>query len=129
MSEQHELSGSSQLAIQRQQELKDTFERRKRARELAVPTNDNAVKLKLREYGQPICLFGEGAPERRDRLREAMAQQVDLDEPVFGWQTNGRGLTHSYKYGFGMIDAALAVSKAEVGVSRAFPQKTARQEV
>ena len=79
--ELHELSASSQMAIARQQELKDTIEKRKRARELAVPTNDIAVKLKLREFGEPICLFGEGAPERRERLREIMAQQIDLDEP------------------------------------------------
>ena len=49
--EMHDLSASSQAAIARQQELKDTIEKRKRARELAVPTNDNAVKLKLREFG------------------------------------------------------------------------------
>ena len=42
---------------------------KKRARELAVPTNDNAVKLKLREYNEPITMFAEAAPERRERLR------------------------------------------------------------
>ena len=76
-----ELSSSSQAAIERQKELKETIEKRKRARELAVPTNDNAVKLKLREYGEPICLFAEGAPERRERLRDVMAQNLDLDTP------------------------------------------------
>lgn len=80
-SEVHELSASSQMALERQQALKDTIEKRKRARELAVPTNDNAVKLKLREYGEPICLFGEAAPERRERLREVMASNLDLDTP------------------------------------------------
>ena len=35
-SEQHELSASSQLAVARQQELKNTIEIRKRARELHV---------------------------------------------------------------------------------------------
>ena len=39
------------------------------------------MKLKLREFTEPICLFGEGAPERRERLREIMAQQIDLAEP------------------------------------------------
>eukprot|EP00966_Prymnesium_polylepis_P219223 5072394-Prymnesium_polylepis.1 len=65
----------------RQQELKDTMEKRKRARELAVPTNDNAVKLKLREFGEPIVVFGEAAPERRERLREVMAANLDLEVP------------------------------------------------
>lgn len=31
----------------------------KRARSIVVPTNDEFVKLKLREIGQPIILFGE----------------------------------------------------------------------
>ena len=79
--EPQELSASSQLAIQRQQELKNSIEMRKRARELAVPTNDNAVKLKLREFNEPICIFGEAAPERRERLRDVMAANLDLDAP------------------------------------------------
>ncbi|KAL1524442.1 hypothetical protein AB1Y20_019337 [Prymnesium parvum] len=79
--EMQELSQSSQAAMARQQELKDTIEKRKRARELAVPTNDNAVKLKLREFGEPICLFGETAPDRRERLREVMAANLDLEQP------------------------------------------------
>uniref|UniRef100_A0A7S0IV16 Pre-mRNA processing factor 4 (PRP4)-like domain-containing protein n=1 Tax=Calcidiscus leptoporus TaxID=127549 RepID=A0A7S0IV16_9EUKA len=78
--EAQELSASSQAAIARQQELKESIAKRKRARELAVPTNDNAVKLKLREFGEPICLFAEGAPERRERLREVMAAKLTHDD-------------------------------------------------
>ena len=78
--ETQELSASSQAAVQRQQELKETIAKRKRARELAVPTNDNSVKLKLRDFGEAICLFGEQAPERRERLRDVMAARMDLDE-------------------------------------------------
>eukprot|EP00310_Coccolithus_braarudii_P012532 CAMPEP_0183354302 /NCGR_PEP_ID=MMETSP0164_2-20130417/37225_1 /TAXON_ID=221442 /ORGANISM="Coccolithus pelagicus ssp braarudi, Strain PLY182g" /LENGTH=519 /DNA_ID=CAMNT_0025527157 /DNA_START=80 /DNA_END=1636 /DNA_ORIENTATION=+ len=78
--EAQELSVSSQSAIARQQELKANIAKRKRARELAVPTNDNAVKLKLREFGEPICLFAEGAPERRERLRDVMAANLNLDD-------------------------------------------------
>lgn len=80
--ETQDLSASSLSAIARQQELKETIAKRKRARELAVPTNDNAVKLGLREAGEPITLFGEGAPERRERLREVMAANLDLDDVV-----------------------------------------------
>ena len=29
------------------------------ARQIAVPTNDNQVRAKLREHGEAICLFGE----------------------------------------------------------------------
>ena len=70
--ESQELSAASQAAVQRQIELKESIAKRKRARELAVPTNDNSVKLKLREFGEAICLFGEQAPERRERLRDVM---------------------------------------------------------
>ena len=37
----------------------DELERKKKARSMAVPTDDNRVKLRLREFGEPITLFGE----------------------------------------------------------------------
>jgi len=37
----------------------DELERKKQARKLAVPTDDNRVKARLRELGEPITLFGE----------------------------------------------------------------------
>ena len=37
----------------------DELERKKKARSLAVPTDDNKVKARLREIGEPITLFGE----------------------------------------------------------------------
>lgn len=36
-------------------------------REIAVPTQDGVVKQRLIELGEPIILFGEGKPERRER--------------------------------------------------------------
>lgn len=39
--------------------LLDELERKKKARSLAVPTDDNKVKARLREIGEPITLFGE----------------------------------------------------------------------
>eukprot|EP00271_Cylindrocystis_brebissonii_P017743 TRINITY_DN472_c0_g2_i1.p1 TRINITY_DN472_c0_g2~~TRINITY_DN472_c0_g2_i1.p1 ORF type:complete len:586 (+),score=90.77 TRINITY_DN472_c0_g2_i1:412-2169(+) len=47
---------------------------RRRARALAVPTKDEAVRSRLRALGEPITLFGEREMERRDRLREVMAR-------------------------------------------------------
>ena len=35
------------------------LERKKKARNMAVPTDDNRVKARLRELGEPITLFGE----------------------------------------------------------------------
>lgn len=50
------------------------LERRKRAKSIPVPTDDGRVKLKLRELGHPICLFGEDAHDRRERLRELLSR-------------------------------------------------------
>ncbi|KAF8159448.1 U4/U6 snRNP-specific spliceosomal protein [Crassisporium funariophilum] len=52
----------------------DELERKKKARTLAVPTDDNRVKLRLREIGEPITLFGERAADRRDRLIYVLSQ-------------------------------------------------------
>ncbi|KAL6040148.1 U4/U6 small nuclear ribonucleoprotein Prp4 [Balamuthia mandrillaris] len=58
----------------RQAVLLQRFEQQKRARTIAVPTNDAMVKARLRELGEPIILFGEQPPERRERLREVMVR-------------------------------------------------------
>ncbi|KAL6222785.1 hypothetical protein ACLB2K_006175 [Fragaria x ananassa] len=47
--------------------------RKRRASALAVPTNDNAVRARLRRLGEPMTLFGEREMERRDRLRMILA--------------------------------------------------------
>lgn len=49
---------------------------------MAVPTDDNRVRLRLRELGEPITLFGERPVDRRDRLRELLtdlAERQDAD--------------------------------------------------
>src|SRR6185369_1108692 len=53
------------------------FERRKRARQMAIPTDELEVKLMLRQLGHPICLFGEDKPDRRERLRSLLSQLDD----------------------------------------------------
>ncbi|KAJ1743108.1 hypothetical protein LPJ68_001321 [Coemansia sp. RSA 1086] len=52
------------------------FDRKRIARTIAVPTNDMQVKEALRKYGHPICLFGEDAGDRRDRLRYILSKQA-----------------------------------------------------
>jgi len=47
-----------------------------------LPSKDEDVKKKLREYGHPICLFGEGKYERRERLRGIL--QGDTKEVAAG---------------------------------------------
>lgn len=51
------------------------LELKKRARAIAVPTNDQVVMKKLRELGEPIILFGERPENRRERLRQLWAKQ------------------------------------------------------
>ncbi|EEB94895.1 hypothetical protein MPER_06221 [Moniliophthora perniciosa FA553] len=58
----------------------DELERKKKARSLAVPTDDNRVKARLREIGEPITLFGERAADRRDRLIYVLSQSMQHEE-------------------------------------------------
>jgi U4/U6 small nuclear ribonucleoprotein PRP4 len=56
------------------QVILDELERKKKARTMAVPTDDKRVKTRLREIGEPITLFGERAADRRDRLIYVLSQ-------------------------------------------------------
>jgi U4/U6 small nuclear ribonucleoprotein PRP4 len=42
---------------------------------LAVPTNDLAVRLRLRDLGEPASCFGEANVDRRERLREVLVKE------------------------------------------------------
>ena len=44
-----------------------------------MPTDDAKVRTKLRGLGEPITLFGEGPGDRRDRLRELLTTQAELE--------------------------------------------------
>jgi U4/U6 small nuclear ribonucleoprotein PRP4 len=50
---------SSERARAENQALLDELERKKKARNMAVPTDDGRVRTRLRELGEPITLFGE----------------------------------------------------------------------
>ena len=56
-------------------EVLEEFERKKKARLINVSTDDTEVKKGLRHLGEPICLFGEGPAERRNRLRELLSER------------------------------------------------------
>ena len=93
------ITEESSASLKAHKEILEEFERKKRARNLTVPTDDRKVKLKLRELGHPICLFGEEVKriffffffflfpffqkkiiqphQRRDRLRDVLSR---LDE-------------------------------------------------
>lgn len=56
--------------------LLEEFERRRKARQINVSTDDAEVKRNLRHLNEPICLFGEGPAERRKRLKDLLAKYV-----------------------------------------------------
>ncbi|XP_065653332.1 U4/U6 small nuclear ribonucleoprotein Prp4-like [Hydra vulgaris] len=66
------LEMKADVSSERQQELMAEFEKRKMLRSITVSTDDYIVKAKLRELGHPICLFGEGPAQRRDRLKDLL---------------------------------------------------------
>lgn len=64
------------------QALLEEFERRKKASQVNVSTDDSEVKKNLRLLGEPICLFGEGPAERRIRLRDLLSRYVTVTMTV-----------------------------------------------
>eukprot|EP00054_Salpingoeca_dolichothecata_P004205 m.29833 g.29833 ORF g.29833 m.29833 type:complete len:523 (+) comp14416_c0_seq1:3-1571(+) len=71
------LSDTAKMEVDRHESLLAEFERRKQARNIAVPTDDNLVKARLRDLEEPITLFGEDAADRRDRLKDLLSRLGD----------------------------------------------------
>ncbi|KAJ7946686.1 Wd40 repeat protein-u4/u6 small nuclear ribonucleoprotein prp4 [Quillaja saponaria] len=71
---EYEISEESKQVRERQEKAMQELMMKRRAAALAVPTNDMAVRARLRRLGEPITLFGEREMERRDRLRMIMAK-------------------------------------------------------
>eukprot|EP00045_Choanoeca_perplexa_P005896 m.49423 g.49423 ORF g.49423 m.49423 type:complete len:509 (-) comp13351_c0_seq16:2257-3783(-) len=84
--ERMELTEEAQLQQDQQNELVDLIEKKKRGRTLKVPTNDNDVKMMLRKYEEPICLFAEGKADRRERLRELILERGPLVDEAMDTQ-------------------------------------------
>ncbi|CZT52969.1 related to U4/U6 small nuclear ribonucleoprotein Prp4 (WD splicing factor Prp4) [Rhynchosporium secalis] len=61
------------LAPERASAFQSQMDRRKKAAAIAVPTDDKRVRERLRQLGEPVTEFGEGPGDRRDRLREILA--------------------------------------------------------
>lgn len=53
----------------------EILDARARGRKLALPTDDAKVRQRLRNEEEPITLFGERPPDRRERLREIIVKQ------------------------------------------------------
>ncbi|KAM7195095.1 pre-mRNA splicing factor [Naviculisporaceae sp. PSN 640] len=52
--------------------LLSQIERKRLVASIPVPTDDNDVRARLRELGEPVTLFGEDRADRRTRLRELL---------------------------------------------------------
>ena len=63
------LSAGNTETIAQHAKIMKAHEIQRKSKNLPVPTNGKEVKQRLRELGQPICLFGEGQGDRRERLR------------------------------------------------------------
>lgn len=73
-------SAAAGIPAEKASAILSQFERKRRAAAMAVPTDDNRVRMRLRELGEPITLFGEGPAERRDRLRELLTDLAEKQD-------------------------------------------------
>jgi U4/U6 small nuclear ribonucleoprotein PRP4 len=72
-------SATAGIAPERASVILSQFDRKRKAAAIAVPTDDGRVRDRLRQMGEPITLFGEGPGDRRDRLRQLLAIQAEID--------------------------------------------------
>ena len=84
------LNEAARRAEMRQAEIKANFDKRKVAKQVAVPTNDLQVREQLRRLGEPICFFGETIPDRRERLRELLTEAAQMGVDLTGGPTEDR---------------------------------------
>ena len=77
-------SATAGIAPERASAILSQFDRKRRAAQIAVPTDDGRVRARLREIGEPITVFGEGPGDRRDRLRELLTIQAEDAEAEGG---------------------------------------------
>ena len=73
-------SSAAGIAPEKASAILNQFQRKRRAAAIAVPTDDGRVRSRLREMGEPMTLFGEGPGDRRDRLRELLTVQAELED-------------------------------------------------
>jgi U4/U6 small nuclear ribonucleoprotein PRP4 len=76
----HDYNIGSGAAPEKASAILAQFDRKRFAATIAVPTDDKKVRLRLRELGEPITLFGETFAERRDRLREFLTQRAEAGD-------------------------------------------------
>lgn len=78
----------SNVSTRKAKELIDEQARNKVAKTIAVPTNDDDVRQRLRAHGEPITLFGEDKADRRARLRKLLLDRQLNGLPLLGEDTS-----------------------------------------
>lgn len=79
----HKLTVNGERTDKTASEFLSEFESRRLENQLHVPTTDDEVRAKLRQLGEPITLFGEERPDRRERLINLLdGQDLPLDGEV-----------------------------------------------
>lgn len=111
---EYDVSEESKKARERQELALQQFLMNRRAKALAVPTNDAVVRSRLRSLDQPITLFGEREMERRERLRVLMAQ-LDADGELDSF------LSSTHAFGATLADDAAAKEDEEMEEVQASP--------
>lgn len=66
-------------ALKTHRKVMDEYKRERKAAAITIPIDDADVKMSLRQFKQPICLFGEDAAARRERLK-SLAQKTYIDK-------------------------------------------------
>mmetsp|Transcript_17596 Transcript_17596/g.71160 ORF Transcript_17596/g.71160 Transcript_17596/m.71160 type:complete len:484 (+) Transcript_17596:798-2249(+) len=64
-------------ARKEQEHRQGLLDKQREARALVLPTADADVRLELRNRGEPVCLFGEDAHDRRERLRALVLEEKE----------------------------------------------------
>ncbi len=77
MADSRAVNATQQLTAD-QKAVVEELERQKRAKSIAVPTDDVKVRVYLRALREPITLFGEGNWDRRERLRRLLVHNKGM---------------------------------------------------
>ncbi|KAK9156141.1 hypothetical protein Sjap_003621 [Stephania japonica] len=123
----YEISEESKQVRERQEKAKQDLLMKRRAVALAVPTNDSAVRARLRRLGEPVTMFGEREMERRDRLRmimvrldgegqlERLLKAHEEEEEEEAAEDEGEEGPQSYPF---YTEGSRALLEARIGIAR-----------
>jgi len=111
--ERLELSDTSKASISRASAAARDAEAGKRGKDMAIPTDPQRVQTMLREVGEPVCYFGERAPERRRRLTLRMGELLlEVEEGVPVTARQHAALTSAVATGEEHLRAAVRAARA-----------------